>query len=1115
MRIGCEPVSWDHALGVSLPEPKDLTVLRSILKQIERRSGHPAVQCGDVVLRYSDLGHAVTELACALNRFDIRPEERIGLCMNRRSELVVAMLAIWRVGGAYVPLDPAYPPTRLKEIADDAGLRVMVGETATQERFPRAAEVWVDVDKRETGDEALPPVCDDPTRAAYVIYTSGSSGKPKGVVIEHRQLLYLIEAYRHDFELTQEDRVLQFASVNFDASVEDIFPCLATGATLVVRTNEMLSSLDNFWRCMRDWRITLAELPTALWHEWLNQVTDICAAVPRELRMLLIGGERTTPEKVAKWRSMAGTRPRLLNTYGPTETTVTATGYDLTPGVNTEPAGSEVPIGLPLPFFRCYVLDDDRQPVPDGERGELFIGGPCVGRGYLHRKELTEQRFLADPFASDSGARMYASGDCVRRLPSGDIEYLGRIDDQVKIRGHRIELGEVESHIRRLPHVDDVVVVARPDTNGQNRLLAYVAARSPEREEGGAYRAMLLDTLPGVMVPSVITVMERLPITAGGKVDKRGLPEPDPAGEDRSDTEAAASDGLVGELSRLFAAVLGVPAYNQDADFFEHGGDSIKALALCSTAAEAIGRPVNVPLLFEHPSPVALASALEANDASDPRLIPMPIHRKAWLLREEEQEWVFFPWLSQLQGYIQRAAEVHVVLEFTGRLDVDRVESALNGLVARHEAFRWRMQPMRGPLTWRCLKPFLRGLTRSRPVSRWYAWQEERWVKKHPRKPRKGEWPIADAMSLSLSRATLNSYARDTVEPAIVTFLGEPFDLGAGELLRARLYAGENAHWILAVAIHHAAFDGESGPVFADELVRLYRGETLPEPTVSWTDYLYWQYAVKDFQHDLAFWRAYYERVPAPLSLELPFWRSRAPSWDHQQQVRIIDEPLSPEFMTALTALAAAQRATPYMVCLAALAVSLRRYVDRERLPINTMLSGRSRPETAALVACVTKAVTLVIDSAAGSTFSELIESVRDSIREVIAHQEVPQSFLAALEMRHDQKNGQVHRPAGDYPGVFFDIRRYAPPVVVDEGLQLKEWHVPDLGSDPDIMVLVINHPDGHRLTMHYSPDRYENAGVDAFFHHYRTVLETVVLEPWTAIQEYIATTSSAISGSA
>jgi len=586
-------------------------------EQAERTPDAVAVSLADETLTYGELRRRSNSLASFLRGRGVGPETRVGVYLDRSPELLVALLGVLKAGGAYVPLDPQYPRDRLAYLVQDSGMSVLLTRESLFAELPGSATadaIFLDADRERIDAEpdTLPELPVFPGSAAYVVYTSGSTGKPKGVVVPHGALAGFTAAARGAYDIGPADRMLQFASVAFDASVEEIWPSLASGARLVLRTEEMLGSARLFLDACRAWGITVLDLPTAYWHELVAELCeDEDDGLPPSLRLVIIGGERALPERLRAWRERFGARVRLVNTYGPTEATVVATLCDLHDGED-EPAASprHVAIGRPLGSARAYVLDPRGETAPLGVPGELYLGGGGVARGYLGDPARTAERFVPDPFTGVAGARLYRSGDRVRWRADGTLEFIGRVDQQVKIRGFRVEPGEVEAVLARQPGVEEAAVVAREDAPGQLRLVAYVVPKAGAEPQVAAIRAALKAELPPYMVPAAWVTLDALPLTRNGKVDRRALPAPDAAATVREAAGAVLQTDAERAIAAAWREVLGVEEVGLDDNFFDLGGHSLLLARLRSRLRESFPKDVSVVVLFRYPTVRSLAEYL-------------------------------------------------------------------------------------------------------------------------------------------------------------------------------------------------------------------------------------------------------------------------------------------------------------------------------------------------------------------------------------------------------------------------------------------------------------------------------------------------------------------------
>lgn len=456
--------------------PQNQCIHQLFEEQVERTPDAVAVVFEDQQLTYRELNARANQLAHYLQRLGVKPEVLVGICVERSLEMVVGLLGILKAGGAYVPLDPAYPQERLTYILSDSQVLVLL----TQQRLVSKLEqhklpvVSLDAEWQVISQQSQEnPICEvQPENLAYVIYTSGSTGTPKGVLITHQALVNHTLAVAQAYHLQPSDRILQFASISFDVAAEELFPSLLSGSTVVIRPEQLLA-FANFLQFLEQEKLTILNLPTAYWHEWVSYLTQKDVSLPPSLRLVIVGTEQALPEKLALWQKQVGSQVRWINAYGPTEATIGATLYE--PAICQENQQfSRVPIGRPIANTQIYILDQHLNPIPIGVPGELYIGGVSLARGYLNQPELTTERFIPNPFSPNLETRLYKTGDLVRYLPDGNIEFLERIDNQVKIRGFRIELGEIESVLTDHPHVQQAVVTATKEVSGNKHLVAYV-----------------------------------------------------------------------------------------------------------------------------------------------------------------------------------------------------------------------------------------------------------------------------------------------------------------------------------------------------------------------------------------------------------------------------------------------------------------------------------------------------------------------------------------------------------------------------------------------------------------------------------------------------------------
>nr|WP_275424798.1 non-ribosomal peptide synthetase [Streptomyces sp. SID13726] len=914
-------------------------------RQVSRTPDATAVVYGEHRLTYAELDARATELAHRMAAHGAAPECLVALALPRSTDLVVAILAVLKTGAAYVPLDPEYPAERLTHMLDDSAPVLLLTTRDTGPDLPATAVPVLTLDDRRSpaARADLPSPTGD--HLAYVIYTSGSTGRPKGVAVPHGNVVRLFDSTRHWFDFGPDDVWTLFHSYAFDFSVWELWGALLHGGTLVVVPHEVSRDPHEFLRLLTSERVTvLNQTPSAFGELVRADAEHPVAATELSLRYVVFGGEALDVTPVAdRYTRHAEDAPVLVNMYGITETTVHVTGLPLT-------RDRHEGIGEPIPDLRAHVLDAGLRPVPPGVVAELYVAGAGLARGYLGRPGLTAGRFVADPFGAP-GERMYRTGDLARRSLDGRLEYAGRADDQVKIRGFRIELGEVEAALSSHPEVSRAVVLVR-----EGRLVGYAVTEGPL--DPAALRAHTARTLPEHMVPSAVVVLDGLPLTANGKLDRTALPAPAAATGAGRAPRSAQEEILCG----LFAGVLGLEPHRvgpEDA-FFDLGGDSLLAMRLADRIRTAFGTALPVRAVFEAATPAALAGRLgETQDAHRPALLPLPKRPDPIPLSYGQQRLWF---MSRLDGG-HTTYTVPAALRLTGPLARQALTDALADVVTRHEPLRTLQPDLRGTPYQRILDP-----EEARP-------------------------------HLATVRTT------ETELPALLTAAtGHRFDLAAEPPLRVTLFdLGDDTHVLLLLA-HHSAVDGWSmGPLTRD-LETAYsarsagRAPEWPPLPVQYADFAHWQRETLGDENDpgslmfdqIDFWRTALEGLPDELPLPADRPRPAEPSGRGDRTAVALD----PALHTGLADLATTQRVTLFMVLQAALAAVLTRLGSGTDVPIGTPVAGRGDQRLDDLVGFFVNSLTLRTDTSGNPTFRELLARVREFDLAAYAHQDVPFDLL-------------------------------------------------------------------------------------------------------------------------
>ncbi|MGC0335299.1 amino acid adenylation domain-containing protein [Streptomyces sp. SLBN-8D4] len=851
--------------GIAAAPPQD-TLPQLFARQAARTPDATAVVHDGTRLTYAELDERSNRLAHLLADHGAGPERLVALALPRTPDLVVAVLAVLKTGAAYVPMDREYPAERLAFMLADAEPVLLVAADATAPIECAIPVVTVAASRHQPSTPPRLPL-PDPAGTAYVIYTSGSTGRPKGVAVPHRNVVRLFASTRHWFDFGPDDVWTLFHSYAFDFSVWELWGALLHGGTLVIVPFAVSRDPEEFLRLLVRERVTVLNQTPSAFGELLRADGALPDTGNRlALRYVVFGGEALDTARVAEWHTRhPQDAPVLVNMYGITETTVHVTGLPLTKEPAREGRSS---IGHPLPDLRAYVLDAGLRLVPPGTTGELYIAGAGLARGYLGRPGLTAGRFVADPFGAP-GTRMYRTGDLARRSADGELEYAGRADDQVKIRGFRIEPGEVEAALAGHPDVSRAVVLVR-----DGRLVAYVVAAAVDAD---ALRRHAGRTLPEHMVPTAVVRLDRLPLTANGKLDRAALPAPSAQSGGRA-PRTPQEEILCG----LFADVLGVPAHRVGADdaFFDLGGDSLLAMRLADRIRAALGTALPVRSVFETPTPAGLAELLRETDGvRRPELAPYERgHAPIPLSYAQQRLW----FMSRLDGG-GTTYTVPWALRLAGPVDPEALRAALADLVERHEPLRTLHPDFHGA-------PYQRILT-----------------------------PETGRPDLAVVRTT------EAELPALLTAAARyRFDLSTETPLRATLYTlGADTHVLLLLA-HHIAVDGWSMAPLMRDLAAAYAARTgghtpqRPQLVVQYADFAQWQRELlgsagepgSPMSRHIAFWRE--ALAGAPDELPLPADRSRPaePSGDGDRAALTVDADLH----ARLAGLAADSRVTLFMV---------------------------------------------------------------------------------------------------------------------------------------------------------------------------------------------------------
>jgi amino acid adenylation domain-containing protein/non-ribosomal peptide synthase protein (TIGR01720 family) len=1002
-----------------------------------------AVVTDDREMSYQDLDEASNRVARLLISRGAGPETTVGVLLPRSAELIVAMLAVLKAGAAYLPIDADHPADRIAYMIADAEPVLVVSDTWSDGDVPvvspaEAAEL--SGAPIAAGERAAPL---DPANPSYVIYTSGSTGRPKGVVMTTRAMLNLLHWHESTVGGAPGARVAQFTAVGFDVSVQEILSTLTAGKTLVVPDTETRRDAAAFAAWLDEQEITELYAPNLVVQAVAEAAAEQGRTLPH-LRVVAQAGEALVLDGDIRALFDGTVERRLYNHYGPSESHV-VTGCALPEEQAGWPASA--PIGGPIDNSRCYVLDEKLAPVPVGVPGELYVAGDCLARGYLRRPELTGQRFVADPISAD-GSRMYRTGDVVRWLADGQLQYLGRADDQVKIRGFRIEPGEIEVALAAHPDVTQAAVVVREDRPGDKQLVGYVVGTV----EPAALKAFVADGLPQYMVPAAIVVLDALPLTTNGKLDRRALPAPDFT----ATASRAPETALEKALCDAYAAVLDLPAVGADDSFFDLGGHSLLATRLISRLRADLDAEVPIRTLFQNPTPAGLARHLGAGGTTRPPLVAGKRPDVVPLSYQQQRLWLLY----QLEGP-SPTYNIPLVLRLTGDLDTDALRAALGDLVDRHEVLR-------------TVYPAVDGVAR--------------------------QHVLADAAP----ELPVVSIAESDVDDAVTEAVRHAFDLATEPPLRATVFTTGPGWHVLAMVVHHIAADGWSLAPLGAELAAAYtarRGGEAPQWTplpVQYADYAVWQRDLlgdagdTDSVHaqQLDYWRT--ALVGIPERIALPTDRPYPPESTHRGG--LVTFAWDAQLRDAMATVAREGDASMYMVVNAALAALLTRLGAGTDVPIGAAVAGRTDQATEGLVGFFTNTLVVRTDTSGAPAFTDLLARVRERSLDAFANQDI--SFESLVDALAPSRS-MAHHPlcqvllawqntpdaALTLPGVT------AEPVVAETG-----------AARMDLVFSLTETATGIEGGIEYNTDVFDEQTVLAILARLRRMLAAVTADPATSI---------------
>jgi len=1021
-----------------------------------------ALASGAQTLTYRELELRSDRLAQALRRTGVGPQAAVGLYFERSIEMVIAILAVLKAGGACLPLDPAYPADRLAFMLAETQAPVLLTESKLQSQLPGhgARVICIDTNKDFDSSSDLEPLAppSNPDHTAYLIYTSGSTGQPKGVRVTHRGLVNSTLA-RTTYYPEAPASFLLLSSFAFDSSMAGIFWTLATGGKLVLPPDSSRWDLNALPAFVDRYQVSHLLCVPSLYQTILETGTS---QQLNSLRAVIVAGEACPGELVGQHHAQVP-HAALYNEYGPTEATVWSSVYKCEPRSNA----IRVPIGRPIANTQLYVLDSRMQLVPIGARGELYVGGAGVTAGYLNRPELNAAKFVANPFSGNSGDTIYRTGDQVRYLPDGQLDWLGRADGQIKLRGFRIELGEIESALSAHPEVRRCFVQVREDQPGNPQLVAYIVARAAGLAAEDM-RQYLATRLPAHAIPAAVVFLDALPELPNGKINTRRLPSPDASNEVKPGPSVPRTP-VEEVVAGIWAQVLKRDHIGVRDDFFSLGGHSLLAAKVVARIAQSLAIELPLRSIFERPTVEGLATLIEASRADRSASLTLPVSKVS---REIDpplsfaQQRLWF--LDQLEPG-NPLYNVPCAVRISGDLHVSALERSINEIIRRHEILRTRFTTSAGQPV-QMIAPSL-----TIPL------------------------PVTDLAKLPQAEREAKA-ARLAAEEA-----ERSFNLGAGPLLRTNLLRLAADQHILLLNIHHIASDETSREIVVRELVALYEAFSQGKPSplaelkTQYADYAAWQrewLQGGSLAQEIAHWR---ERLHgAPAVLELPTDRPRPAAQSFRGSNEALD--LDPGVAAALKTLSQQQGTTLFMTLLAAFQALLSRYTGQEDIVVGSPFTNRQRSEVEGLIGFFVNTVPLRTVLSGDPTFHQLLQRVKATALDAYDHRELP--FEKLVEELRPERN-LSYNPLFQ---ILFAVQGSAAAVEHVAGITLHLQDVDTGTAKFDLTCTVIprdkDKDSGFTTSFEYNTDLFEPQTIRRMMDSFHSILEAIARNPEQRVSE-------------
>ncbi len=1051
-------VEWNQT---TVDYPDDKCIHQLFEEQVLRTPEAIALVFEQQHITYQELNQRANQLAHYLQARGVGPDVLVGILVERSIEMVVALLGILKAGGAYVPLDPAYPADRLSYMLSDSQMTVLVAQQALLAILPAppAQVVCIDTDWPSIAQSNLhnPTSVVTPAHLAYVIYTSGSTGKPKGVLVLQGAAANMLNSLRSQPGLTAADIVLAVTTISFDIAVSELYLPLILGARVVLASRAVAADSESLAQLIEKSQATFMQATPATWHLLLAAGWSGSAVLK-----IISGGEALSFQLASELLPKVAS---LWNMYGPTEVTVWSTVREVTAADLRGSSQQAIPIGRPIANTQTYILDPHLKPAPIGISGELYIGGVQLARGYLNRPDLTVEKFIAHPFSNQPGARLYRTGDLARYLPNGDIEYISRIDNQVKIRGYRIELGEIEAVLATHPAVRQNVVLVREDLPGNKRLVAYLILADQQIISARELRYFLSQQLPIYMVPAAVVVIEAMPLTPSGKIDRRSLLSIECDNETNQDYIAphTATEQII---TNIFSEVLGVKNVGLNDNFFELGGHSLLATQLISRLRRTFEVEIPLAVVFSESTISQLDRhiqelQLQRQGFNLPTIKPRPADiQKIPLSFAQERLW----FLNHLEG---NAASYNIpsALRLNGDLNLVAFEKALTTIIHRHESLRTSFSEV-GEMAQQVIHPEV-------------IFQSE----------------LIDLQQLP--ECERESVLKEQLTQAKT----RPFDLEQAPLLRVCLWQLWEQEYVCLINMHHIVSDGWSIGIIIQELVSLYSAYSegtespLPELAIQYADFALWQRQwlqgdVLDQQ--LEYWKSHLEGAPA--LLRLPTDRPRPSIQTYCGNTYSCNLPV--KLTEQVQVLSRRTGNTLFMTLLAGFATLMYRYSGQSDIVIGSPIANRNRQEFESLIGFFVNTLVLRTNLEEQANFEQVIAQVKSNTLKAYENQDTPfQRIVEALQLERTLSHSPLFQ-------VMFILQNAPMGELELPAIASSEVKHSNTTSKFDLTLSVSENPEGLACEWEYNTDLFDDQTIERMADHFTTLLSGLVGNPSQAVSE-------------